>query len=229
MLVRTGESIPKLTVFCPYLKRSIDVSECTRCTNFVDTSQGALPPVAELVCQAAHGPSAEPPPDAPPATFAALAAGHPVADALPRIMVCAERDVSLDTAFGQTHFIAVPVVDANRRFLGMAWRPGIARPGVGPAELAVERRLLETCGLSDAVVGAFATRSTPVLLETGALSEAFERMAFRHERLLPVVDQDEVLVGTLSDLDLLSWFGHMKADARRPPIPAEASPSGHPR
>lgn len=236
MVIAGGLRIPRFTVFCPYRKTSTDLRTCVRCARLEEFPAVPRADDAVVVCgdrasnsradadsdsmvstQSESTSSPMKSPEASMESIGALAVRYPAAAALPRVAMCAREGISIDEAFSDERVVAIPVVDADRRYVGMAWRPGLTRPQWIPADWVVGAPVIAAAVESgNADVRSVAERCWPAVRETAALSEALELMALRHARVIAVVDADRRLVGTLTDRDLLAWLEQVNADCSYP-------------
>jgi CBS domain-containing protein/PII-like signaling protein len=119
----------------------------------------------------------------------------------------------------------LPVVDADRRVLGVIGDHDLLRAGVTSASLSLHRvadpttlaALLRDLGARSGVVGDAMTTPAITVRETARLRDAAHLMHMRGVKRLPVVDARDRLVGVLARLDILSRIaaGHPRPTSTR--------------
>lgn len=221
-----GEETITSTVYCPVQERSVAVVECEGCQRFhalhfdpgSRTSSVACHADASVVApaeEAALRDAVGGPPD--PAT--------PLADLMTKEVVCVRADVALDVVrqlMVERGFGGVPVVDGDGRPIGIVSRadllraerdsadgevvpPVTAKPkdhddlGVGTGFHVVEPGTLTAGDVMSPLVLS--------LHESSNIGQASSLMAYEGVHRLPVVSDEGRVVGILSSLDVLRWFG----------------------
>lgn len=221
-----GEDQTATTVFCPVQERSVAVDECEHCAKFHALHFDPGSRLTTLHCDSRQAPVA-------PEEEAALrdAAGGPpdpetpLAEIMTKDVVCVRadvdisviRDLMVDRGFG-----GVPVVDADGRPIGIISRADVLRSehdregaeeaervtaapherdnlGLGPGFHVFEpAKILARDVMSPLVLA---------LHESSNIGQASSLMAYEGVHRLPVVSDDGKVVGLLSSLDVLRWFG----------------------
>ncbi len=139
-------------------------------------------------------------------TFATLAAGVAVGAAMASRVVCVRPELPLAEVFGAERSVLLPVVDAAGKLIGVLWRPDLTP---APFRKTIELR----ARLASFPLGVVAERMDTqhaVLHETSPLVDALRAMTVNHARSLPVVAEGEMVVGMISDIDLLTWLGRAR-------------------
>ena len=117
-------------------------------------------------------------------------------------------------------FTGLPVVDDNRRPVGMVTQGDLIRRGGLPLRLDLlsesdqARRESVLDQLSEKKVKDIMTAPVVVITEERPLSEAVDRMLAKGLKRLPVVDGDQQLTGILSRLDIFRIVMHEAPDWR---------------
>jgi CBS domain-containing protein len=117
-------------------------------------------------------------------------------------------------------FTGLPVVDDNRRPVGMVTQGDLIRRGGLPLRLNLlsesdqARRESVLDQLSEKKVKEIMTTPVVVITEDRPLSEAVDRMLAKGLKRLPVVDGDQRLTGILSRLDIFRIVMHEAPDWR---------------
>lgn len=225
VLSADGEEAVTSTVYCPVQERSVAVVECEGCQRFHALHFDPGTRTSSVACRA-DVPTVAPeeeaalrdavggPPD--PAT--------PLADLMTKDVVCVRADVAIDDVrrlMIERGFGGVPVVDADGKPIGivsradllraerdaegLAAQPVTAKPkdhddlGVGPGFHLVEPSLVTAGDVMSPLVLS--------LHESSNIGQASSLMAYEGVHRLPVVADDGRVVGILSSLDVLRWFG----------------------
>jgi CBS domain-containing protein len=221
-----GKESTAATVYCPVQERSCAVRKCEACHRFHSLHFDASTRKTSVVCHTEHQPPS-------PAEEAALrdAVGGlpdpttPLADLMTKDVVCVRPWVALDeiVALLVHHGIGgVPVVDADAKPVGMVSRADVVRCAhdrgdtdeteratARPHELAA--REIETGShVYEPVRVTAADVMCPVVLtlhESSNIGQAASLMAYEGVHRLPIVSDDGSVVGIVSSLDILRWFG----------------------
>lgn len=211
---RDGTRAKALRVFCPSQARSLDLEQCARCSRLRTLPEDPHAPGARITCSvsALEPPSASAPDSIP--SFATLAASASVGDIMGARVTCVRPEVdvtTLDGEFGPIHASLLPVVDDDAKLLGVLWRHDLAPPRMHESiALRVRLRVADRDTVADQL------DPFPLTLHEGAPAiEALRAMTVDHARSIAVVGDGGRVVGTLSDLELLTWF----ARARRGFLP----------
>lgn len=214
------------TVFCPVVERSVAVADCERCEKFHSLHFDPGSRITTLHCNSAGAPVA-------PEEEAALrdAAGGPVdpetplAEIMTKEVVCVRADVDLEVIrdlMVERGFGGVPVVDPDGRPVGIISRADVLRSehdregGDESERVTAQPHERENLGFGKgfhvfepAKVLARDVMSPLVLAlhENSNIGQASSLMAYEGVHRLPVVADDGKVVGLLSSLDVLRWFG----------------------
>jgi len=187
-------------VFCPAQNRSVDCAECRNCPRLVSFPESVSEPGAYVECNAV-----EPTPLGAPQDRGQTA---PIgALATPRV-VCVDAELSverLSAAFREWSGVELPVIDKGGRLVGTilrsdfvrARRPGDARPSFEQTHRVAER----------------VSRAT-ALHESASVQHAVRVLASQRARTLILVQDEYVVVGVLTDLELLLGMSRLR---RQPP------------
>jgi CBS domain-containing protein len=206
-LTVSGERSRRLRVFCPFQATSFDLSACRSCSRLLDAPSDPEEPGARIVCAAP--PSSRPPPSAEaPVTFAAIAMGIHVGEAMATRVVCVRDEAPLETALAHVQGILVPVVDVDGALVGVLYRPDLV-----PAPLVETIEVRLRVALQAGVAADRMDPRAKAVHESSPLVEALQAMTSNRARALPVLADGGVVVGTLTDLDLLAWFGRARRQA----------------
>jgi CBS domain-containing protein len=221
-----GEDKTATTVFCPVQERSVAVAECEGCTKFHSLHFDPGSRLTTVHCESMEAPVA-------PEEEAALrdAAGGlpdpqtPLAEIMTKDVVCVRgevdinviRDLMVERGFG-----GVPVVDDEGRPIGIISRADVLRSehdregGEEAERVTAKPHEREAIGFEPgfhvfepAKVLARDVMSPLVLAlhESSNIGQASSLMAYEGVHRLPVVADDGKVVGLLSSLDVLRWFG----------------------
>lgn len=134
-------------------------------------------------------------------------ADDPLADAAARMAACGVRHL--------------PVVDGSMRVIGILSERDVRR-ATGTTLLEVPERD-RAAYIGRLTVGDMMTREPRTLREDAPLSDAVRPLVEDRFGALPVVDEDDVLRGILSYVDLLRYLGaRLAEDAARRPAEAHA-------
>ena len=209
------------TAYCPVQERSVAVAECEACERFHALHLDPTTRVTSVVCRAeASAPG--------PAEEAALrdAAGGlpdpatPLADIMTKDVLCVRPDVSAELVkelLVQRGIGGVPVVDEQGRPIGVVSRADVLRLEEDAAEqVTAQPKARDDLGLGPGFHVVEPPRVTagdimsPVVLslhESANIGQAASLMAYEGVHRLPVIADGGEVVGILSSLDVLRWFG----------------------
>lgn len=226
MISADGEEAIASSVYCPVQEHSVAIVECEACSRFhalhfdpaARTTSVACRADAALVApekEAALRDAAAGPPD--PAT--------PLADIMSKEVVCVRADVGLDVVrrlMVERGFGGVPVVDGDGKPIGIVSRADVLRADRENGE--VEERMRVTAQPSERAdtglgpgfhvveppgltAGDVMSPLVLSLHEGSNIGQASSLMAYEGVHRLPVIADDGQVVGILSSLDVLRWFG----------------------
>jgi CBS domain-containing protein len=191
-----GEAL-RLTVYCERRGHAMTVEECERCERCTDVVMDPTGHRSHLVCTGMD--AVTPPPDVAarigklyPASRAA------VTSVMARNVACVRPGVTLEELgafFADRVMTDAPVVAADGRLLGMVSRADVDR----------ERGRGLTPGHE--VTAAGVMKPVPFTLrETAPITQVAALMAYQGAQRLPVVSNEDVVVGIVSATDLLRWL-----------------------
>jgi CBS domain-containing protein len=217
-----GEETNISTTFCPLHERSIAMTECEGCSHFHGLHFEPGTRATSIVCGAASSsPLGAPrgeiggPPD--PTT--------PLAAIMTRDVVCVRGDVDLDQAreiLVDRGFGGLPVVDEDGKPIGILSRADVLRAARdrGDTEEVVQVTAKpkdhDDLGLGKGfhayepakqTVGDAMSPLVLALHEGSNIGQASSLMAYEGIHRIPVIADDGRVVGILSSLDVLRWFG----------------------
>ncbi|WP_437593547.1 CBS domain-containing protein [Sorangium sp. So ce1000] len=222
-----GERSVLATVYCPLRERSATVRECESCRRFQALHFDKTSRTTSVVChadQAAPG-AGEADPLRKAGVDVPVDPETPLAEIMTRDVICVRPEVALDdiTALLVRYEISgMPVVDAAGRPVGMVSRADVLRAAdergdteesqrvtsrsgeLAPLEMEHGFHVLEPVRITARDV------MTPVVVqlhESASIRQAASLMAYESVHRLPVVSDDGKVVGILSSLDVLRWFG----------------------
>lgn len=221
-----GEEAITSTVYCPVQERSVAVVECEACSRFHSLH---FDPAARTTSVACHAEVAGVAPEEEAALRDAVGGppdpATPLADIMTKEVVCVRADVGLDVVrqlMVERGFGGVPVVDADGKPVGIVSRADVLRAeretGEGEEGIRVtaQPKQRDDIGLGPgfhlyepAKVTAGDVMSPLVLSlhESSNIGQASSLMAYEGVHRLPVISDDGRVVGILSSLDVLRWFG----------------------
>lgn len=221
----TGDETVVSSVYCPVQERSVAIDRCETCVRYNALHFDPASRQTSLLCrsEASPGPAEEAaqrdsvrgPPDP----------GTPLADIMSKDVVCVRADVDLDEVkeLMIVHgFGGIPVVDEDGKPVGMVSRSDVIRADHDRGKTGELRRVTARpksrggFGLGPGYRVYEAAKVTageamnPIALalhESSNIGQASSLMAYEGIHRLPVVSDDGDIVGILSSLDLLRWFG----------------------
>ena len=199
----------RATVFCPGQGRSLDLTDCLSCNEFVEMS---LDPGEQSGVLKYH-PSAAPIPKSSPQDaveggsassanrkLAMLADSTPISKLMSGKVCCVSEDVSVQALAAlliESGLSGAPVVDGGGRPVGVVSQADLVRhhyeSGTGSDQ--------PTTTVADIMTGVSFT-----LGEGALVSQAAALMSLERVHRIPVVDPMGRVVGILSALDVLYWL-----------------------
>ncbi|WP_437603171.1 CBS domain-containing protein [Sorangium sp. So ce590] len=222
-----GEESVVATVYCPLKERSATVPECESCTRFRALHFDAPSRRTSVVCDTRQWASEVKSGDPLGGVSDHVNPAAPLAGIMTRDVLCVRPEVTVDeiTALLVRHGISgMPVVDADGKPVGMVSRADLLRTAqergdteeseratlhlddVAPLDIEIEQgfHVYEPVKVTARDV------MTPVVVqlhESASIRQAASLMAYEGVHRLPVVSDDGRVVGILSSLDVLRWFG----------------------
>lgn len=221
-----GHCSTDTTVECPRREKSIGVFECSACGLSAGLHLDPLDRATSVVCKWPMTPLD--PPDDPSLyeDFRGLPDPKtPVSKVMSKDVTCVRPDVGLDelcTLFLSRGVSGVPVVDANGAPIGMVSKTDLIRaqreqddlqeidmgsarsPMSDEIDLAAGYRIVSP---SLRTVGEIMTPVVLKLHESSNVGQAASLMAFDGVHRIPIVSDSGHVVGILSSMDILRWFG----------------------
>jgi CBS domain-containing protein len=233
-----GEELVDTSVFCPIREKSVAVDACETCERFHALHFDRVTATTSVSCRCE---SADP---APIVLGGPLDAKTPLAEIMTRTVICVETTTTLDDVLDLLvrHSIGgMPVVDADGRAVGIVSRADVLRSHHEHGDTKEMRRVTvrpKERGIAGLEPGIRVLEPEPVtagdvmtpvvlaLHERSNIGQAASLMAFEGVHRLPVVADDGEVVGILSALDVLRWFGrrsgYLIPDTTRPGPPSSA-------
>jgi CBS domain len=206
----TGSGTRKraLRVFCPLRAKTFDLGECARCPRMRSLPADPESPGARIACEfeiegSAAGPSTV------STSFTTLASGVHVGAAMAGGVTCVRQELALAEAVAHVRGFLVPVVDEGGALVGVFYRPDLL-----PVPVRNDLEIPPRVAPSTVTVGDRMDPHPRVLFESSPLVEALDAMTVHRARSLPVLAEHRVVVGVLTDLDLLGWFGRARRHVR---------------
>lgn len=239
-----GQHMTHTSVHCPRQERSVSVFECSACHDCGGLHLDALDRSTSVVCK---WPSAElDPPDDPTLSKDDRGAPDPRTP-LSRIMskevICVRADLSIDelcTLFLSRGVSGVPVVNEDGTPIGMVSKTDLLRAQrerddleeveSSSVQIPPSEQLDIEAGFRVVTpkVGTVSEIMTPVVLmlhESSNVGQAASLMAFDGVHRIPVVSDSGAVVGILSSMDILRWFGRKSGYIIPRRSPARTSPA----
>jgi CBS domain-containing protein len=219
---RGGDGVEAVdtTVYCPIQERSVGVTECEGCNKFHALHFDPTTRTSSVVCYS-HGPGA---PEASPRGGMSGPADPrtPLVEMMTAEVICVRAETSLDEVRAlmiDRGIGGLPVVDADGKPIGMVSRADVlrverdrgeteevtARPR--PRDDLVAGEGLHVYEPTRITAGEAMTPMVLALHESSNVGQAASLMAFEGIHHLPVVSDAGRVVGILSSLDVLRWFG----------------------
>ncbi|XXX81547.1 CBS domain-containing protein [Sorangium sp. So ce134] len=220
-----GEESVVATVYCPLKERSATVPECESCRRFHALHVDAASRATSVVCHTERAMAAMGSADPLAGVSEHMNPAAPLAGIMTRDVVCVRPEVTVDEVASllTRHGISgMPVVDADGKPVGMVSRADVLRAaeergGTEESELAPLRP--DDVAPLDMEQGFYVFEPvkvtardvmTPVVVllhESSSIRQAASLMAYEGVHRLPIVSDDGKVVGILSSLDVLRWFG----------------------
>jgi CBS domain-containing protein len=213
------------TVFCPRHERSVSVDACSACDDGGGLHLDPALRKTSVVCKW-QGTSIEPADDEPCVVRGGRADPNtPLTAVMSRDVICVRPELSVDdllSLFLDRGVSGVPVVDSHGKPLGVVSKTDVIRDTrergdtdeIDIAPTATwQAKDLEVLGGFHVHEGKRVTAAeimTPVVLtlhESANIGQAAALMAYEGVHRLPIVSDDGQVVGLLSTLDILRWFG----------------------
>lgn len=221
-----GDETVTSTVFCPVQERSVAVVECEACTRFHSLHFDPGARTTSVACQAA--------PVSDVATSEAEShdvvggppdPGTPLAEIMTKDVVCVRSDVDLAEVrelLLERGFGGIPVVDAEGKPVGIVSRADVLRADRDRADTEEAERVTakpkdhDDLGMGPGfhvyepaklTAGDVMSPLVLTLHESSNIGQASSLMAYEGVHRLPVVSDEGCVVGILSSLDVLRWFG----------------------
>lgn len=219
-----GSESTEYSVFCPVRGRSVSLSDCKACDLCGGASIDPLERNSFILC------ASEPrtPLAWQPTSLSSPAHRDQIPPEVTTIMsknvVCVRADVStqeLTMLLVECGVSGVPVVDEKGKACGMVSKTDLLRENYDRAELEQEEAALHSrragsSALGDtprllaayrpkASVAEIMTHSVVSLPESASVQEAAALMALEGIRRIPILDDDDRVVGIVCASDVLSW------------------------
>ena len=193
-LSSNGSEALRLTVYCERRGHSMTVEDCERCERCTDVVMDPTGQRSHLVCTGMD--VVEPPPELAGRIGKVYpAARGAVSSLMARNVACVRPGVTLEELgafFGDRVVVDAPVVAADGRLLGMVSKLDVQREqGRGPTP----GHDVTAAGIMKSV--AFTLRETAPITQAAAL------MAYEGVQRMPVVSNEDVVVGLVSSIDIL--------------------------
>ena len=204
-----GTITSRATIFCPGQGRSLDLSDCLTCKEFVEVSLDLGEQSGVLKCHPSKAPVPRSAPQGAVEGGSARSARRELATLADRTLIsalmssnvcCVRESVgvrALAALLIEGGFSGVPVVDEGGKPIGVVSQADLVRHHYENGTASHER--LST-------VGDIMTDVSLVLGEGASVSQAAALMAFESIDRIPVVDRSGQVVGVLSSLDVLYWL-----------------------
>lgn len=239
-LAGNGEESIASTLYCPVQERSVAVAQCEGCARF--RALYVEPHITSVMC---HCEAAAPSP-AEEAVLRDAAGGlpdpaTPLADIMTKEVVCVRSDMDAQEVKDlllERGISGVPVVNEQGKPIGVISRADVLRldddQGLTTEmePVTVRRKdsdhaaLLPSAKLYEKERVTAVDLMNPVVLvlhESANIGQAASLMAFEGIHRLPIVSDEGEVVGILSALDVLRWFGR-RSGYMIPRRPAQRQP-----
>lgn len=227
------------SVFCLRRERSVPVAICGLCETSAGIQADAAGRPDQVICNdarpAGEGAARRPPPGRDDELVAKLSL--PISAIMTREALCVRSDMRLEElrqALLERGHGGLPVVDAVGRPVGMVTKTDLlraeGREDWHRAEHAERAERQASAGLRAAIaaepgtVGAIMTDLALAVHESMSVAQAAALMAYEGVHRLPVVDDDQRVVGVLSSLDVLHWIGERAGYLMRAVAPHRPEP-----
>ena len=204
-----GATAARATIFCPGQGRSLCLTDCLTCSEFVEMSLDLGEQAGVLRCHPGKAPIRKISPQdafekasasAASRTLAALADSTPISALMRSSVCCVREDVSVEavaTLLMEGGFRGVPVVDEGGKAIGVVSGADLVRHHYDSGAAPREPLLTAVDIMSDVSF---------TVDEGASVSQAAAGMAFESIHCIPVVDPTDQVVGILSSLDVLYWL-----------------------
>jgi CBS domain-containing protein len=234
-----GHCSTETTVECPRQERSVGAFECSACALSGGLHLDPLDRATSVVCKWPTVPLD--PPDDPSLyeDFCGLPDPKtPLSKLMSKDVTCVRPDLGIDdlcTLFLSRGISGVPVVDEKGTPIGMVSKTdlmraqreeeGLEEMDMGSSRAPTSEQIDLAAGYRIAsptlrTVGEIMTPIVLMLHESSNVGQAAALMAFDGVHRIPVVSDSRRVVGLLSSLDILRWFGRKSGYIipRRPPV-----------
>ncbi|WP_438029918.1 CBS domain-containing protein [Sorangium sp. So ce233] len=220
-----GEESVVATVYCPVQERSTTVPECESCRRFHALHFDATARTTSVLCHSGPAGRGAERGDLLRGVGGPLEPETPLADIMTRDVICVRPEVTVDeiTTLLVRHGISgMPVVDAEGKPVGMVSRADVLRAAQERGDTEeLERLTLRADDVApldieqgfhvyEPVKTTARDVMTPVVVqlhESASIRQAASLMAYEGVHRLAVTSDDGKVVGILSSLDVLRWFG----------------------
>lgn len=204
-----GETISRATAYCPRQGRSLELTNCLNCYEFVEMSldpgeqSGVLkchPGKAPTPRSSAQGAFESGTVDSAGKKLALLADTTSISALMSGNVDCVREDVSIQALAAlviEGGFNGVPVVDESGKPIGIVTQADLLRHHYD-SEAASNR--------PPSTVGDIMTDVSFILNEGASVSQAAASMSLGSIHRIPVVDSMGRVVGILSSLEVLYWL-----------------------
>jgi len=184
-----GEVSSEPVVSCPRRCAAATLDECRCCAEYEGLSLDTARERGFVVCDAPN-----------PQIPASMPDRALVTDGISSVVLCVRDDLALDALaalFLRQDVSSAAVVDAGRRPIGM----------ISSRDLLAERRAGAT--VADAM-----TPLTFFVRTHATIDQAAALMAYEGVHQVPIVSDDEQVIGVLTSLDVLRWAARREGAAR---------------
>lgn len=220
-----GEESVVATVYCPVKERSATVPECESCHRFHALHFDATARTTSVVCHTGPGSRGAEREDPRRGAGGPLDPETPLADIMTRNVICVGPEVTVDeitTSLVRHGISGMPVVDAEGKPVGMVSRADVLRAAQERGDTEESERLTlqpddvapldleQGFHVYEPVKTTARDIMTPVVVqlhESASIRQAASLMAYEGVHRLPVTSDDGRVVGIVSSLDVLRWFG----------------------
>ncbi len=188
----------RATVFCPGQGRSLHLTDCLTCKEFVEMSLDPGELSGVLKCHPSKAPI--PRSSAQGRKLAMLADSTPISALMSSNVHCVREDVGVQALAAlliEGGFSGVPVVDEGGKPIGVVSQVDLVRHHYESGKASHEPA---------STVGDIMTDISFTLDEGASVSQAAALMALESIHRIPVVDPMGQVVGIVSPLDVLYWL-----------------------
>lgn len=230
-----GRLEQRLVVYCPEADGSRTIDECARCTNFESLSLDPRDRSSFLTCRGGEPARLEsvpterwslamPASSLPKVSIPEPAARTPVSEVMTKNPITVSPEMSLEgltMLFLERGLSGAPVVDASGECVGVISKTDLVRhihergaTSLEPVVFRSQERALElelgtgfhVERIMTATVEDVMTPVTFSVQETTPLAQAAGLMVYEGVHRLPVLNDEGLVVGIVSSLDLLRWI-----------------------